>query len=121
AVVGAILIIRISLGLLHLPYTQRVNFASWCCEQPGNPNRARIEAYLTGTAGEHLVLVKPKTDENNLFQWIYNRAEIDYAPIVWARDMGPDENRKLLEHFAGRKVWLVDPNVEPATLIAVRP
>jgi hypothetical protein len=59
--------------------------------------------------------VKAKTDENNLFQWIYNDAEIDASPIVWARDLGPERDAQLSAYLAGRQVWIVDPNVEPAT------
>ena len=33
-------------------------------------------------------------------KWVYNRADIDRAEIVWARDMG-SRNRELLEYFDG--------------------
>ena len=69
--------------------------------------------------GEHLVFVKtPKTDPANLFQWIYNDADIDASRIVWARDMGEERNGELEKYFIGRKVWMVDPNVEPASIAA---
>jgi len=37
--------------------------------------------------------------------------------VVWARDMGAAGNRTLLEYFRDRRIWLVDPNVEPATIL----
>ncbi len=52
-------------------------------------------------------------------EWVYNRAVIDDAPVVWARDMGEAGNRDLLRYFAGRKVWLVEP--EGAVLIRPYP
>jgi hypothetical protein len=85
--------------------------------KPGNPNKARILARLDRTGGRHLVLVKPKTDPDNVFQWIYNDADIDRSKVVWARDMGVDGNRSLLEYFRDRTIWVVDPNVEPATIL----
>ncbi len=105
-----ILAVRIGLEKFHLPFTQANNFESWCCVQPGNQSKARILAMLEKTGGKHLVIVKPKNDPNNFLQWIYNAADIDASPVVWARDMGVEENRGLIEYFRGRNVWLVDPN-----------
>jgi hypothetical protein len=112
-----ILGVRVGLGAMHLPFTQKVNFQSWCCVKPGNPNKARILAILDSTDGKHLALVKPKTDPDNVFQWIYNDADIDASKVVWARDLGAEGNRTLLEYFRDRKIWVVDPNVEPATIL----
>ena len=114
----AVLAVRISLEKVHLPFTQANNFESWCCVQPGNQNKARILAMLERAGGEHLVIVKAKDNPNDFLQWIYNAADIDRSPVVWARDLGAEENRGLLEYFSGRKVWLVDPNVEPARIKA---
>ena len=111
-----ILAVRIGLEKSGLPYTQAVNFQSWCCVPEGNPNKARVTAILQAKGGKHLVIVKPKTDPNNLFQWIYNAADIDASPIVWARDMGPVSDQALIRYFHGRQIWLLDPNVEPARL-----
>ena len=107
---------RIGLEKLHFPFTQRVNSASWCCVAPANPAKVRILATLNRMAGRHLVLVKPKTDPDNVFQWIYNDADIDASKIVWARDMGPGENSGLLRYFRGRTVWMLNPNVDPPRL-----
>jgi hypothetical protein len=116
AIIIVLLGTRIALEKLHLPFTQTSNFESWCCVVPGNPNKAMILARLQKSGGEHLVIVKPKQNPDNLFQWIYNAADIDAAPVVWARDLGADENRKLIEYFHGRTVWLLDPDAEPAQI-----
>ena len=116
-----ILGLRAGLSAMHLPFTQKVNFQSWCCVKPGNPNKARILAILDSTDGKHLALVKPKTDPDNVFQWIYNDADIDASKVVWARDMGAEGNRALLEYFRDRKIWVADPNVEPATILPYSP
>lgn len=120
AMIVVILTTRIALELMHRPFTQIVNYQSWCCVKPGNPNKARILQMLENTPGQHLVLVKPKTDKDNLLQWIYNAADIDASKVIWARDMGPQENEALLKYFHDRKVWLVDPNVEPAQISSQR-
>ncbi|HMD47898.1 MAG TPA: hypothetical protein VKG79_02315, partial [Bryobacteraceae bacterium] len=112
----AILAVRIGLEKFHLPFTQANNFESWCCVQPGNQNKARILAMLEKAGGRHLVIVKPKDNPNDFLQWIYNPADIDGAPVVWARDLGPEQNRALAQYFRGRMVWFVDPNAQPARI-----
>jgi hypothetical protein len=98
-----------------------VNYESWCCVHPPNLSKARVEQSLDSIPGQHLVIVKAKTDPANVLQWIYNDADIDGARIVWARDLGTGRNRDLLEYFRNRRVWLVDPNTEPARLTPYAP
>jgi hypothetical protein len=111
-----VLALRIGAQNLGLPYTQALNYQSWCCKVDGNLNKARIAHELEQIPGRHLVFVKTKTDEMNLLQWIYNAADIDAARIVWARDLGPERDAALAAYFRGRQVWMVDPNREPAAL-----
>lgn len=116
-----ILALRIGAEQAGLPYSQKLNFQTWCCRVQGNQNKPRIMAELAKAPGNHLVFVKAKTDSHNLFQWIYNSADIDGSRFVWARDLGDGENARLAASMAGRRVWMVDPNVEPATLTAYDP
>jgi hypothetical protein len=73
-------------------------------------SRALVEAQLTGQGARHLVLVSygPGHDVGN--EWVYNRADVNGAPIVWARDMGPEDNRELLAYYSDRKVWRLQVN-----------
>ena len=116
AVMVLVLTLRVGAQNLGLPYTQELNYQSWCCKVRGNMNKSRIEAELKKIPGKHVVFVKSKTDVMNLYQWIYNDADIDASQIVWARDLGEDRNVKLRAYYADRQSWLVDPNVEPASL-----
>ena len=121
AVMVLVLALRIGAEQAGLPYTQKLNFQTWCCRVEGNRNKPRIVAELAKTPGTYLVFVKAKTDPYNLFQWIYNAADIDGSRFVWARDLGDAENARLAASMAGRSVWMVDPNVEPATLTGYDP
>jgi hypothetical protein len=114
-----VLTLRIGAQAAGLPYTQKLNFQTWCCRAPGNSNKSRIAAELASIPGNHLVFVRAKTDEYNLLQWIYNDADIDGSRIVWARDLGPEKNAELVRYFSGRQAWMVDPNVEPATCVRI--
>jgi hypothetical protein len=38
-------------------------------------------------------------------EWIFNHADIDRSPIVWAHDMGPERNQELIDYYRGRQFW----------------
>ncbi len=68
-------------------------------------HRADIQSGLEADGGRHLVLVSygPQHFVHN--EWVYNAADIDAAPVVWARDIGSNGNRELLDYYKGRVVW----------------
>ena len=88
---------------------------------PGNLQRARILRQLEGTAGQHLVMVHYGPDHDVLQEWVYNRADIDGAKVVWAREMIPAEDQELKDYFRGRKIWVVDADEAEPRLTAARP
>jgi hypothetical protein len=71
-------------------------------------HRQDVIRQLEAAGGRNLVVVRyaPRHDPHE--DWVYNRADIDAAPIVWARDMGEARNRELLEYYQDRKVWLLE-------------
>jgi hypothetical protein len=75
--------------------------------------RAAIEAQLESFPGGHLVLVRYGPQHPPLWDWVYNGADIDHAKIVWARDMGADQNEELLRYYNNRRVWLLDADANP--------
>ena len=46
-------------------------------------------------------------------EWVYNAADIDGARIVWARDLGPEQDAQLERYYPNRKVVLVRPDENP--------
>lgn len=110
AMLALILVVRILAANFDLPYTQSLNYQSWCCKVHGDYAKARAIEYLNRQHGPHLVIVTAKQDPMNLLQWIYNDADIDASAIVWARDLGPWKNVELMAYFEGRTVWTLDPN-----------
>ncbi len=81
-------------------------------------NRARIAEQLDHMPGKHLVLVSYGPEHNGHAEWVYNRANIDTAKVVWARPMGPEKDAKLLDYFQDRSVWLVNGDAERPDLVA---
>lgn len=77
-----------------------------------NLQRQLIADTLTRSGKRHLVIVRYGPNHTPHKEWVYNAATIDASPIVWARDRGVDENRKLLVYFKDRTVWTVDVNTD---------
>jgi hypothetical protein len=77
----------------------------------GNLDRAQIVRKLSQISGHHLVIVcygvnwAYEHDPGN--ELVYNSSDIDNAKIVWAHDMGT-ENQELINYFRDRQVWLLN-------------
>jgi hypothetical protein len=42
---------------------------------------------LMKRGGKYLAIVKYPLLHSTHYEWVFNNADIDHAPIVWARDM----------------------------------
>jgi hypothetical protein len=82
----------------------------WTCQ--GDISRQTIQHKLEALPGKHLVVVRYNEDHNIHDEWVYNGAEIDSAKVVWAREIGPEQDDKLFKYFQDRKVWLVTPDTD---------
>lgn len=76
--------------------------------QHGDMARASIVHKLDSIPGKHVVFVSYAPDFDLDREWVYNGANIDSQKIVWARDMGLQENRELMDYYRGRKFWEVE-------------
>jgi hypothetical protein len=71
-------------------------------------HRARIQAELEQTGERHLIVVRYSPQHNGHAEWVYNAADIDLAPVVWAREMDAPHNWALLAYFKDRHIWLLE-------------
>jgi hypothetical protein len=108
----ALLPVRAAASLLHIPVPVTV-IHTWYTEDAHNLERARVLDQLEREPGRHLVIVRYRPDHEILGEWVYNRADIDNAKVVWARDMGAEKNEELLQYFKDRRVWLLEPENKP--------
>jgi len=89
---------------------------TWYYTRPGNTERARIQTRLEQEPGRQLAIVRYKPGHNFLEEWVYNKADIDNAKVVWARELDDASNRALIRYFYDRNVWLVETGSGPATI-----
>jgi hypothetical protein len=78
--------------------------------QASNVQKEAVEQkLLEARLGQHVIFVRYTGMQSPHEEWVYNPADIDAAPVIWAQDMGKLENERLLHYYAGRSFWLFKP------------
>jgi hypothetical protein len=104
---------------LHLPIHERppIQWVSWWYGPDRfGTERADVERKLEQLPGEQLAIVRYSPFHYPMDEWVYNAADIDGSKVIWAREMDATSNRELLQYYKNRKVWLVQPDVEPTAV-----
>ena len=86
-------------------------------ERRWNYDRARLAARLANSGSRHLVIVRYGRTHNLAEEWVYNAADIDAARVVWAQEMDPAANARLLSYFKDRQTWLLEPDAKVVRLV----
>jgi hypothetical protein len=84
----------------------------------GDRERAALVRQLDSLPGRQLVFVHYRPDHNSAQEWVYNRADLATARVVWARQLDPGRDQQLIHYFNDRRVWIVDPDETPPRLLA---
>jgi hypothetical protein len=105
-------VVRLALAASPIPLNP-VPPMTWARNAHPVLGREIIAADLLAKGGQHLVIVHYGPEHSSYSEYVYNDADIDASPIVWARDMGPEKNAELVSYFRSRKVWLLDVRPEP--------
>ena len=99
-----------------------LRYETWDAINHGNPARRIFVAQeLARVPGQLLVFVRYATQHIFQDEWVYNAADVDGSRIVWARDLGPEENQKLLRYYPGRVVLLLEPDFRQPRLSEYKP
>ena len=104
----AMILLRLTAAEIHVPI-----------EPPwprGNLPRATLLRQLQQLPGPQLVIVHSGPASDPTLDWVYNEADIDAAKVVWARDMGSEDNKELLNYFKDRRVWQLSNDGSPPSL-----
>jgi hypothetical protein len=83
---------------------------------PNQIERSRLLSLLELEHGKQLVIVRYSPDHSPHEEWVYNGADINNAKVVWARELDPAGNTRLIEYFSDRLVWLLQPDENPPRL-----
>ncbi len=78
--------------------------------------RHKIVQQLSADADKHLVFAHYASDHPPGHEWVFNEADIDDSKIVWARQLGENQDHELIEYYPNRKVWIVYADEYPARL-----
>ena len=88
-----------------------LRYETWDSLNHDHPQRrTAVKRQLTQIDGQLLVFVRYGPHHMYLNEWVWNEADIDHARIVFARDLGPQENEKLIHYYPKRKVLLLEPD-----------
>jgi hypothetical protein len=74
----------------------------------GNLARAAMLQRLEQLPGGQLVFVRYGDHHDVDREWVWNKASIDKAKVVWARDMGEKGDQELVRYFTDRQMWIID-------------
>src|SRR5580698_3678969 len=92
-------------------------YETWDGLNHQNPERRIVVTRrLAAMPGKLLVFVRYSPQHIFQDEWVYNDADLDGARVVWARDLGPEENRKLRAYYPDRQVLLFEPDGRPMRL-----
>ena len=112
---------------LHVFDTGEISLAvrpyeTWDNINHGNPERRlSVKHELDQAPGDLLVIVRYAPQHIFQEEWVWNAADIDSAHVVWARDLGPEEDAKLLAYFPARTALLFEPDARPMRLTRYQP
>jgi hypothetical protein len=107
-----LLVVRIFVAATNLPIPRE--FArTWVGTKEENFARAAILESLSGLPGQHLILTHYSVGHDPNIEWVYNSADIDDSKVVWARDMGSEQNLEIIRYFRNRRVWALEADLSP--------
>ncbi|MBF0511213.1 MAG: hypothetical protein HQL13_02685 [Candidatus Omnitrophica bacterium] len=88
-------------GLVEMNKPDLIGARTWYKQRQG-----MIDS-LKKQGGKHLILVGYGQGHTYHNEWVYNEADIDKAPVVWARSLDNFSNQALVRYFHDRKIWFL--------------
>jgi hypothetical protein len=70
--------------------------------------RRNLIAQLDAAPGKQLVLVRYSPAHNPYMDFVVNGADFENAHILWARAMGAEADRGVIDYFHDRRIWTME-------------
>ncbi len=67
--------------------------------------RARMQSDLEGQVQPCVVFVEYGPGHSVHDEWVYNGADLASTRVLWARDLGPESNALVMQHYPGRRAY----------------
>jgi hypothetical protein len=95
-------------------------YETWDYLNQGDPEgRIAIDGQLAQVPGRQLVFVR-YSPQHGFHEWVRNGATIDAQRVIWALDLGAEEDHKLMQYYSDRSVWVLEADAKPPRLVEVR-
>ena len=97
-------------------------YGTWDGINHGNPERRiAVNRQLAEIPGKLLVFVRYSPLHIFQEEWVWNAADIEGARVVWARDLGVDQDQELLRAWPRRQALLFEPDARPMRITPYAP
>jgi hypothetical protein len=116
----ALFLLCVAASRFDLPIHNAPTPETWCSPWTQLTDRALIQAQLEKLEGKHLVIVHYGPQHNPMEGWVYNTANLDDSKVIWANDMGTQDNAELIRFFNDRQIWVVEPDTQPTKLTSIK-
>ena len=73
--------------------------------QPRTNGRSSVVRQFEAMGGDHLVFVNYRDGWNMAHNWVYNGADLDSTPVLFAHDLGAAKDRALAGQYRTRVAW----------------
>jgi hypothetical protein len=111
--------LRAAAGPLQIKFAEWPGAAwdvTWYGPGDFGAQRAQVERKLETLPGKQLVIVRYSANHDPINEWVYNAPDIDHSPVVWAREMSPQQNLELQSYYNDRNIWLIQPDQAAVTI-----
>jgi hypothetical protein len=97
-------------------------YGTWDGINHGNPERRiAVNRQLADIPGKLLVFVRYSPLHIFQEEWVWNAADIEGARVVWARDLGVDQDQELVRAWPRRQALLFEPDARPMRITPYAP
>jgi len=111
--VACLLMSAIPIGAQRLGWELSYWPLQWAIGTPDGIHPPGLAADLLANGRKALVFVQYSPDHDIGDEWVYNSADIDSSPVVWARHISPESDAALVRYFSQRTAWELQPDQQP--------